>query len=1052
MVQSPYCHAHNWALLTLGILAGSLSGLFAIPSLAQITPDTTLGNEPSIVRSERTIRGLPGTLIEGGALRGRNLFQSFREFNVGDGQRVYFANPAGIDAILSRVTGTNPSRIFGLLGVDGSANLFLMNPNGIVFGPNARLDIAGSFVATTADRLTFENGATFSASNPEAPPMLTVTLRPHLPYGTNYQGAISHAGNLAVGTGQTLSLQGNTVTSRGSLSAPGGTVQLLGDRVALLESASIDVSHVGGGSTVLIGGELQGQGPVPNASQTIVTEGVTINADAIAAGDGGRVIVWADNDTQFTGQITARGGATGGNGGFVEVSGKQTLTFDGRVDTAAPQGKPGQLLLDPFDLEINQPLISAGQVILTADNNITFNAPVTITGLGEGLSAFAGNSIFVNSNLVTNGGTIELEARTGDIKVRSAELDTCPTRDCGTSAFITLDARNQIEVTDSLLLSRSSNDQGFDDGEVRAIGIVSREGSVLLNRTGISTTNNGTGDAGLIVVTALDTVEIRDSIGPDRLTLPGLFSRGNEGGIIIGGSPLLPTFPTPKTIRISNSRLNVDNDTEGSGVVTSGVVSMQALDTIEISNSSRISSSTFREGDAGGVLIRTGGAFSLSGDSRIFSNVEGRSDNGRVGRGTAGDIRVVAGSVGLDNSLMTSSNFGIGKAGTVVIRASGDVVLTNESQIFSEVGEGAVGDAGGIGIFARNLSIRNGSFLTAETLGQGDAGLVLVDVDRLISVTDNSGIFSTVSRTDLVQNAGTILLEARSIHVRNNSFIDVANAGTGVAGDIIIAARGVWLDNEGFIRASTRVGFGGNVVLNVPGAVILGRDSGIFASTLVSPFTDTQGGGNIAIGSGQLRSFSAAVGSTVFQGLEFDGSTLLVAGKTPRDNNILARGFEAVGGVIRINAFRLQDIAERPNVELTNDISTASFFRVDGLTVVNALNIFPSFRVDPLPDRTETPQISQGCDPRVRQESSQFTISGRGGLPPNAADGLNQSTLAPTPPTPTTSQAPESPRLVPARGWARNPDGRIQLVAQVTDPAGEIASPPLWYSPPCYAP
>src|ERR671933_204580 len=176
------------------------------PAVAQITPDATLGTESSVVTPNINIRGLPGDRIDGGAVRGANLFHSFQEFNVGDGQRVYFANPTGIENILSRITGNNLSNILGTLGVDGGANLFLLNPNGIIFGPNAKLDIAGSFVASTANSVVFENGYQFSAKNPEAPPLLTVNVPLGVQYGANQPKAtIANAGNLAVGQNFTLS-------------------------------------------------------------------------------------------------------------------------------------------------------------------------------------------------------------------------------------------------------------------------------------------------------------------------------------------------------------------------------------------------------------------------------------------------------------------------------------------------------------------------------------------------------------------------------------------------------------------------------------------------------------------------------------------------------------------------------------------------------------------------------------------------------------------------------------------------------------------------------
>jgi filamentous hemagglutinin family protein len=132
--------------LTL-VSAFALSGNCAF---AQITPDETLGNEQSVVVPNRNIQGQLVDAIEGGARRGTNLFHSFRAFNIGEGQRVYFTNPNGVENILSRVTGSGISDILGTLGVDGRANLFLLNPNGIIFGPNAQLDVGGSFLASTS--------------------------------------------------------------------------------------------------------------------------------------------------------------------------------------------------------------------------------------------------------------------------------------------------------------------------------------------------------------------------------------------------------------------------------------------------------------------------------------------------------------------------------------------------------------------------------------------------------------------------------------------------------------------------------------------------------------------------------------------------------------------------------------------------------------------------------------------------------------------------------------------------------------------------------------
>lgn len=187
-------------------------------ALAQIVPDSTLGTERSIVTPVNPL----SDRINGGAIRGTNLFHSFSDFNVNEGRAAYFANPNGIENILSRVTGTNPSHIFGKLGVLGNANLFLLNPNGVIFGANATLDLRGSFITSTANSIIFTDGILFSATNPETQPLLTINVPIGLQFGTNQPGAILNMGSLAVELGQNLALVGGTVVSTGQLAAPNG--------------------------------------------------------------------------------------------------------------------------------------------------------------------------------------------------------------------------------------------------------------------------------------------------------------------------------------------------------------------------------------------------------------------------------------------------------------------------------------------------------------------------------------------------------------------------------------------------------------------------------------------------------------------------------------------------------------------------------------------------------------------------------------------------------------------------------------------------------------
>ena len=208
---------------------------------AQVTPDGTLGAESSVV-TPTNVNGLPGEQIDGGATRGANLFHSFEQFSVPTRGEAFFNNALDIQNIISRVTGLSISNIDGLLRANGAANLFLLNPNGINFGANARLSIGGSFVGSTASSLNFADGTQFSATAPQATPLLTVSVPIGLQYGGT-TGGIQVQGNgqgtritpdlidtpvgLRVEPNQTLAMVG------GDVALTGGTLKTAGGRIEL---------------------------------------------------------------------------------------------------------------------------------------------------------------------------------------------------------------------------------------------------------------------------------------------------------------------------------------------------------------------------------------------------------------------------------------------------------------------------------------------------------------------------------------------------------------------------------------------------------------------------------------------------------------------------------------------------------------------------------------------------------------------------------------------------------------------------------------------------
>jgi filamentous hemagglutinin family protein len=662
--------------------------------VAQLVPDDSLGVESSVVTPGVPISGDLADAITGGAIRDTNLFHSFAEFNVLENQRVYFANPIGIENILSRVTGGNLSNIDGLLGVDGAANLFLMNPNGIrpvvkyrskslkaslgehsqgfcrqeaeslywrafrgfsglihnnsiIFGPNARLDVQGSFTATTADSIGFADGSEFSAT-PMTNELLTVSVPLGVQFNAQPQGDITQQGDLTVGVGETLTLFGDTVLHSGALTAAGGTVQILGNQVGLVDGAVVDVSAAAGGGTALIGGDYRGQGVVPTAEQTFVGEGSRIIADALQTDDGGQVVVWADDTTQFYGTASARGGTSGGNGGFVEVSGAQALDFRGEVDATAPLGEVGTLLLDPTDITVQT--VGAN----TVDTNLVFadvpaNAvidPVTINAAAANVVLEATNSItFAEAvNIVNAGVGLTAQTQTGNITV-NAPITT-------NGGDVDLTAGQAVLITNGPITTQGGN-----------IRLNSLNGEITIPALGVDIvtldSRNGNNDAGDIEATATGDIEVEgglsSSSGPpfSLFSFDGPFNdtAGNGGTITLSSGGNIDISANLNSFSSSINLISFGTAANG------GAITLSAAEDIIVS--ANLNSSSTANGDP-----EFGGAIALTADGNIdISGVlDARSLGGfgpPVGRG-GGSITLTAGEAinveGL-NKLRSSRHF-----------------------------------------------------------------------------------------------------------------------------------------------------------------------------------------------------------------------------------------------------------------------------------------------------------------------------------------------------------------------------------------------------------
>jgi len=438
--------ALNWQ--SFGVAAGSTTQ-FLQPSATSTSINRVLGNNPSAIFGNLSSNG-----------------------------RLVLVNPSGIAVGAGAVVDTAgfTASTLGMTQSDAVAGRLRFGSAGAV-GAAAGLSVDGRILARSGDIVLIAphvqagaaaliespNGATVLAAGQkleltgrglegihlelQAPDNQAINLG-HLSGDAVgvFAGTLKHSGQISA---QAVSVQGGKVVLQAAgdtlvsgsikasaLDAKGGNIDVLGQRVALQAGASLDASGAAGGGNVRVGGDFQGRNPdVVNATQTHFDRDATIRADATESGQGGRVIVWADDQTRGDGTISARGGALGGDGGFVEVSGKHRLAFNATVDTRAPLGKTGTLMLDPDDITITSgpvdsytaPVMFAdapatldldvstidsatSNVVLQANNDININASVNIGLAGIGFSAEAGGYVNVNQSITTNGGAVSLTA------------------------------------------------------------------------------------------------------------------------------------------------------------------------------------------------------------------------------------------------------------------------------------------------------------------------------------------------------------------------------------------------------------------------------------------------------------------------------------------------------------------------------------------------------------------------------------------------------------------------------------------------------------------
>ncbi|MEM9218501.1 MAG: filamentous hemagglutinin N-terminal domain-containing protein [Cyanobacteria bacterium P01_F01_bin.150] len=808
-------------------------------AFGQVMPDTTLGVEASTV--------IPQTdrhLIQGGAPRGDNLFHSFQDFNVGTAEAVYFANPAGINRILSRVTGPNPSNILGVLGVEGTADLFLLNPQGIIFGPESQLDIAGSFIATTANSIQLD-GYEFNATATSSLPLLTINVSPGVQYGRSQSGSVIHnQGRLAVGEQQQLGLRGGTVQNAGELIAPGGLVELSGDMIGQIGTVNTQASDGTVGTFLIDPQNLLIQADEPTSGGAI----------ALAL-DTNNVVLQADND------ITV-------NDTIASASGNSLTLLAGR-----------SVLIEP-DREI---ALGGGDFIARFNDQ-----PIIPQDREPGVAQFMMAS---GAEIVTNGGTVRITSGTFD---ETSQIDTAGGAIVTTDAFakgmaepnagsgdITLSALGDLTV--GLLDSRS------DLGDGGTIVVDSQMGS-------IATTNNllsdGNLQAGDITITAAEDIAINGKLLTDSsLTSPAVVDFSGTAGditVIAGGNlDLQAPGDVSRVGDISASGLQSGEIllTSGGRLTGDNVRIISRLSGDEIGGDIRISAQSM-------VLNETSIGTLTRDESLFFLGVEQDA--------IAGDVIVnVTEDIVLTNSLiLTNADFTTAKAGDINLTAQRleirripgfNFFFNPESYGIGSIANfNSLGNGGNINIAIAdsveligpvpgpvqpelNVSateflefVSQGATIIAGSVGFGDAGTLSLQTGRL-TLRDGGGLLTTavsanggdialtvgelkvqgastiLSSTDLAgQNAGDIDIQAETATITNGGTILTTSRSAGNAGELSLTAEKLTIESGGVLASNTRsAGNGSQLTVNISEQLIIsgtnpvgGSPSSISANSL----------------------------------------------------------------------------------------------------------------------------------------------------------------------------------------------------------------------------
>ena len=816
--------------LTTRMILGALSVLMCLCSTvrAGVATDGTVGTAPATT--------LAGPNFDIGASlgqqQGSNLFHSFSMFDIASGESANFSGPIGITNIISRVTGGGASTVDGAINSSiTGANLFLINPGGIIFGPDASLNVSGSFHASSAGYLVLGTGGRFDAVTPgnsvltSAPPSAFGFLGAPAPISVTDT-------RLQVANGQTLSLVGGDITTTDALLyAPEGTVQVAS--VGAAGEVGVDVSTLDPGSYGQMG-TVDVSHPGSVAARFVPGVGLVGNLDA-SGGNGGTVVirggqitldsalVFADSQSGSSGQVDIKAA------GLLHATNGATVSADhfGTGPGGMITVEAGEVLLDKGGrLQTDNYTANQGGSILVTTGTLTIeeksDPAISLVGDQEsGLFAAAfdsgdGGDVTVNATTVSvgGGGVIELNADTAG----------------GNGGDLT--------VTAGLV-------QLHNDGAVRVNTFGSgNAGNVTMNVDGLEITSGGSiatqslgaGNAGNITVTATDRVTVTGTgpVDPSGI-YSNAFSTGNGGQITVAAPDIDVDNGARIQAGVGNSQ-NVAGLAPATAATQAGSISLQG-ERVNVAGLAQISTQSDNAGQAGDITVTANESLTIYSpagavQSGVFSTASGAGGGGTVSirggvlvmdggavnvssatAGDAGNITAAFDSIALQGGAQISTSVaGTGNGGALTVAAMGGVSLDGQasdgfsSGIYSQTS--GTGTGGAVTVSGSDVTLANGATISSESLGTGDAGDI--NVTALGSVNMNNASITTAAAN---ADGGNIKVTASDlVYLKNSDVTAAVGGGLGNGGNVDIDPQFVVLANSS-ILASAIGGNGGNITI-----------------------------------------------------------------------------------------------------------------------------------------------------------------------------------------------------------------------------------------------